>query len=148
MIKTKVYFIELAVANKNHFVCDLAEKIYNEGFSLTIFCQKPNDATLLDRLLWSWKQDSFIPHSIENSNIPDMAEKVVITTNPQLEVNSEAIILYNPLPPENLLLYKVVLDFAEVYDNEKRQLSRQRYKTLRDSEKFEMEFIKLGAFLN
>jgi len=148
MSKTKVYFIDLAVANKYHFVCDLTEKIYNEGFSLTIFALAQNEVVQLDRMLWNWKQDSFIPHCIENNDGNSLDERVVITTNPEIIFKHDVLLLNNPLPQEKLLSYKYVLDFAEVYDNQKRQESRLRYKTLRDSENFEMEYIKLGAFLN
>jgi DNA polymerase-3 subunit chi len=148
MSKKNVLFLELATANKNSFVCDVAEKLYGDGKSITIFCKEINTATLLDRLLWSWKQDSFIPHSVINEPQDFIEESVILTTNLNFKPQTDALILFNPAPEDYFSQYSFIIDFAEVYDNQKRLESRERYKKLRDNETYHLQFLKPGVFLN
>jgi len=45
--------------------CRLVEKAYNKGHKIYVFCDNQQDAELLDELLWTFKEDSFIPHNLQ-----------------------------------------------------------------------------------
>ncbi len=148
MEKASVIFIDLSISNKIKYICDIVEKLYDNDVAVTIYTGEKHTAQNIDRQLWIWKQESFIPHTI--SDLPERAkdESVIITTNPDIESGGGALILYDPLPMEKFETYTLVIDFAEVYSSDLLQKSRQRFKAIRDSERYRLEYKKLGAFLN
>lgn len=146
MHKPYVVFIELKIASKNRYTCDIAEKLYDNGISVTIFTNDTRSATQLDDLLWTWKQESFVPHSVVQQK-ENASDPVLITHETEKLPQTDALILYDPLPREALADYKLILDFAEIYHSEKKLESRKRYKILRDSGKFELHFTQLGTIL-
>lgn len=56
------------IAARQRFICRLAEKIVPEGHQLHIHCGNAQTASELDQLLWSFKAESFIPHTLADSN--------------------------------------------------------------------------------
>jgi len=144
MAKGKVYFIELAVAQKEKYVCDIVEKLYLLHKKVHVFTALPKTAAHLDQLLWSWKQDSFIPHGI----LRESEEETVTILNGQApDEAADALILFDPQEEAHISSYHLIVDFAELYDKQRLAASRQRYKAVRDSGKYEVYFLKLGAFL-
>jgi DNA polymerase-3 subunit chi len=144
----KTVFIELPIPKKNRYVCDIAEKFYEEGKKVHIYASKKEDALQLSRDLWVWKQNSFVPHTVHfgQNGLDEDYEPVIITTV-KLGGMADAIILFDPLKPEELSGYETVVDFAEVYDETRRNESRKRFKAFRDDGHFEVHFAKIGAFL-
>ncbi len=145
MAKTNVFFIELPNSNKLKFVCDITEFFYNQKHSLAIYVHDQKSAIQIDQLLWTWKQDSFIPHSrsAEQDNTP-----VTIYTSGDEFIDTDILIQFDPIHPDKLPRFSYVIDFAELYDKTRLNDSRRRFKELRDSDNYEIEFLKLGAFLN
>lgn len=45
-------------------VCRLVERVYAEGLRVLVHCPDPEGARHLDRLLWTYRQDSFLPHGL------------------------------------------------------------------------------------
>ena len=148
MSKTKIYFIELQIRNKVKLVCDLVEKLYNDKLTTAIYCQNKGQANLLDKSLWTWKQETFIPHLILTEAKEKIDEPAVIAFDKTILPKYDVLVLFNHLPYDMFGSFKCVIDFAEVYDKDKLRDSRSRYKTIRDTDKFHLEFIKFGAFLH
>lgn len=145
-MKPVLLFVELKISAKNKYICEIAEKLYDSGLTVCIF--SPQDTVRIDNLLWTWKQESFVPHSVVNPSVENSTtDPVVICSTPESLVSREALILQSPLPEEFLLNYKLIFDFAEVFHSEKVEESRKRYKQFRSSEKFDVHFSQLGAIL-
>ena len=144
MKKGRVFFIELAVSNKPKYTCDITDNLFGHGKRVNIFIANEKDANFIDQLLWTFRQDSFIPHA-RSESAED--EPVVIYSKPDIDRSADALILFDPINRDKINGHEIIIDFAEVYDKERLQASRQRYKEFRDDEKFEVEFLKLGAFL-
>ncbi|ARB93538.1 DNA polymerase III subunit chi [Legionella longbeachae] len=45
--------------------CRLLEKAYVKGHKVYVLCANKQDAEFLDELLWTFKEDSFIPHHLQ-----------------------------------------------------------------------------------
>jgi len=45
--------------------CRLLEKAYLRGHRVFVYCNNQADAEHLDELLWTYKDDSFIPHNLQ-----------------------------------------------------------------------------------
>lgn len=148
MNKPQVTFIDLSVANKLRYVCDIVEKIFLDGLTVTILVKDPSEARNIDQRLWTWKQDSFIPHSIQSQQTDERSDAVIITSQDDVMITSDAIILYDPVDSSRLELFGWIIDFAETYNSEQLQQSRLRFRKLRDSGKFDLDYQKLGTFLS
>ena len=148
MDKPQVIFIDLSVANKLRYVCDIVEKFFLDELTITVFVKDAAEARNLDQRLWTWKQDSFIPHSIQNQPPQERSEAVIITSEDNAITKSDAIILYDPLDSSKLEHFRWIIDFAETYNSQQLQQSRQRFRELRDSGNFNLDYQKLGPFLS
>ena len=147
MSKPKIIFIELAVARKTRYICDIAEKAYNSGLTVHIYCHNSSEAARIDQELWTWKQDAFVPHNqVANLDSND-CEPVLIGTDVDFPEKAEVLILFDPADKSCFKNYKYVVDFAETYAPDKLKDSRIRYKEIRDLPEFDLSFTKLGSFL-
>lgn len=147
MVNSTIFFIELNISNKFQHTCDIIENFYEKNIPTTVYVNDNKNANNLDKQLWVWKQESFIPHIFLNSftDLPD--ESIIITTNDNFPILTEALILFDPYFSDAFNQYKYIIDFAEIYHPEKLKLSRERYKKLKNLERYNLEFFKLGAFL-
>lgn len=49
--------------------CRLIEKAYHRGHRVFVLCDNEDDAKLIDELLWTYKDDSFIPHNLQGEGL-------------------------------------------------------------------------------
>ncbi|WP_027858250.1 DNA polymerase III subunit chi [Marinobacterium jannaschii] len=49
---------------RSRFLCRLVEKIQGLGHQIYIHCQDESDAEAVDQLLWEFRPDAFLPHSL------------------------------------------------------------------------------------
>jgi len=143
----KVVFIVLNSAIKSRIVCDLAEKCYLDGKRLVIYTEKNESCTALDAMLWTWKQQSFIPHKCIDSLMETHPEPVILTNNIETVADYDTLLLHDPLPVDILEKFSVVIDFAEKYDSTAIEASRLRFKIYRDK-KYSIDTLQPGEFLH
>lgn len=63
---TEIFFYILEDERQDadlHFACRLAEKAYNEGHRIYMHVPDARQAQNMDRLLWQFRQGSFVPHA-------------------------------------------------------------------------------------
>ena len=145
MGKPIVLFVELKISAKNRYICEITEKLFHSNIAVSIYSK--SSSSQIDTHLWTWKQESFIPHQVLTSDNAEISESVLILNNSQNLPDTEAIILVEPLPFDDLQKFRLIIDFAEVFHSEKKMESRQRYKKMRDSGNFDIHFTQLGAIL-
>lgn len=124
-----------APANREQFACRLAEKVYLLGQRLYIHTGDAHQTQALDRLLWTFRQNSFVPHGIEGES-PDPGAAVLIGHGTSAESHNHAAerdLLIN-LAPEIPLFFSSFKRVAEIVDdNEQNKLhGRERYRFYRD----------------
>jgi len=146
MAKPIVLFIELKIASKSKYVCEIAEKLFQNNITLSIFAEAKS-AVQIDNLLWTWKQDSFIPHQIYNGSSAGDSPVLICDSADNLS-STQALVLFDPLPMKALTNFNLIIDFAEIYHADKKVQSRQRFKEMRDSSNFDIHFTHLGALLS
>ena len=83
---------ERSNGNRYLLACRLAEKIYHQGRRIFINTASEEEQRHMDRLLWTFRQGSFVPHAI--------MEKADPSTNPVVigkagEVGEEADVMIN-----------------------------------------------------
>ena len=135
------------MANKLRVVCDVVENEFTNGNKVVVNVSDEEEGKVLDNMLWSWKQSSFIPHSLVTSLSESANDPVLITTDISENVSYETMILVNPTNIEKFDNYNTVIDFAEKYNPTKIETDRKRYKLYRD-QKFTIETMNPGEYLH
>ncbi len=143
---TPVLFLELKMAAKERLTCDVIEKLYEEGRRIALYTEQKSTANKMNLLLWSWKQETFLPHALYEEGA-DNDDPIMIYTGAHTIPNDRVLILFDPLPPETLRGRASVIDFAEVYHEQKKQESRGRFRALKNDGNFELTFLSTGAFM-
>ena len=74
---TNIDFYILSATDRQarlNFACRLIEKTYRLGNRIFVACNDETEMTELDSLLWSFNPESFIPHTLLNSNQNESVE--------------------------------------------------------------------------
>jgi len=136
-------FVELlSPGDRLRFVCEWTERYYLEGRTVCILLNDEAEADELDSLLWTFRQEAFIPHvRLEKAEEP-VIEPVIIATGDPDEVESDALILGSGDGlPEGFERFGRICDFAVVYDEGLRQASRDRFAACKNAG-YHMRFVK------
>ena len=145
-MNTLIRFLVLTNNIKQKLICDLTEKFYSAGKKVVILVKDSKEGDELDRLLWIWKQSSFIPHLYTGLLSYKLPEPVVVTSQIEDNPGFEILLLAHPISLDNIIKFKQVIDFAEKYDSTLLNLSRDRFKLYRDNN-LKVETWQPGDFL-
>ncbi len=124
------YILDTAQRNdKLRFICRLTHKIYRSGKQCYLYCEPPLQ-TELDHLLWTFRQDSFIPHQIHHPNESEHAVPVLIGQQPTAANPDDVLLILTPEEPSAAVLqaFKRLADFVCKKDPQEQQLGRLRYR--------------------
>ena len=132
--------------NKRRTVCDITEKLYLAHRRLVFYTKDVDLAKEFDRMLWMWKQSSFIPHLYSEKLSNSYDEPVVITSHVEKVEGYDSLLLYDPLSLDTLLQFEMVVDFAEKYNQTNLAKSRERYREYQKN-KWSTESLPPGQFL-
>lgn len=124
----EVRFVKLEQKEKALKLCQLTEQFFSHGQRVLIRVDDENRAVSLDRFLWTWNRDSFIPHAFDNGSVECLIEPVVVTTRDLNPNNATILILGSPCSVNFMSEFASVIDFAEVYDPVLAEESRQRFR--------------------
>ena len=131
----KAYFYLLKKSCKNKIICEIVEQFYNDNKSVCIFTDSKETASGLDSMLWSFNQTSFIPHDIVDSEEAQSDAPVKIIYNEIDTIHADVLIIARHITRENILLvgkFHTIIDFAELWDENLKMLSRERYSFLKE----------------
>jgi len=131
----KAYFYLLKKSCKNKMICEITEKYFDDNKSVCIFTGSKEDAVCLDSMLWSFKQTSFIPHDIVDSPESESAAPVKIIYDEIDTIHTDVLIIARHINKANILFlgkFHKIIDFAELWDDNLKLLSRERYSLLKD----------------
>ena len=131
MLET-VEFIKLTRPERARVLCELAEEFYLRGERIVLVVQDDNQGVSLDQFLWVWKKGSFLPHVYDNGSVESYDEPIVIVAREENPNGAAVLIQGRPCSFEFVRQFRHVIDFAEVYDDELRQASRERFKVFRE----------------
>ncbi|PLX84737.1 MAG: DNA polymerase III subunit chi [Desulfuromonas sp.] len=130
---TKVHFIKLRRQEKARHLCDLADEFYGRGRRVLITVQDQNQGVTLDRFMWTWKKDSFIPHAYDNGAVECLDEAVVIGNCERNPNGAKVLIMGKPCGLEFLRQFEDVIDFAEIFDDQLAAAARDRFASYREA---------------
>jgi DNA polymerase III subunit chi len=110
---------------KNRLACQLADKAWHQGYAIYIQTLSKIDAQRMDKLLWVFKDDSFLPHDI----YPDVLSNAPIRIGYSAEVSPNTPVLINlteTVPP----FFEQFERIVEIVDDidQARETGRTRYR--------------------
>lgn len=132
MTKPKVDFYILQEANLQQarvFACHLLEKTYAENKRVFVRTSSKEEAERLDGLLWTFKDISFLPHTLNNN------QPAPIQIGYEEPSTQEFDVLLN-LAVEIKPFYQAVPHVIEIVfsDSSVQQLARDRYRQYREQQ--------------
>lgn len=100
--------------NRYSLACRLAEKAWGQGHRVLIYTQNEELDRHMDRLLWTFREQSFIPHGIMNK-VDKQRNPVLISSVDSPEDEHDVLINLSEHIPEFFSRFERV---AECIDNE------------------------------
>ena len=112
---------------RQDFACKLIEKIYRSGEFCYVLTDNSEQATEIDKLLWTFRPGSFVPHQLYQGSLPDYKNTILIGGD-DIPGDWKKIIvnLSSHFPPRDPPTERIL----EILDNseESKQAGRQRYR--------------------
>lgn len=121
---TRIDFYQLQGGHHqfDQLVCQLCQKAY-DGKQLTLLLTRdPDQSRHLDQKLWTFRDDSFLPHDTEESEQPP--SPILIHDDPEPRGNRQLLINLSPEVPDYFAQFERVI---ELVTDENRQTARQHY---------------------
>jgi len=121
---------ERASGNRYMLACRLAEKVYHQGRRVFINTQDGEEARHMDRLLWTFRQGSFVPHATQERANP-ATTPVIIGCSGEAGEEQDVLINLAPQVPNFFSRFERV---AELIDREAevKRTGRERFRFYRD----------------
>jgi DNA polymerase-3 subunit chi len=97
-------------------VCKLIEKAYKNRYRIYIHTQDETEAHQLDELLWTYREDSFLPHNLYGEG-PDPAPPIQIGHDAIPEKHRDILINLHKTIPEFYNQFSRLLEVVVDVDN-------------------------------
>jgi DNA polymerase-3 subunit chi len=138
------YVLKSAAAQQRWaFACRLTEKAYLRNLRVVIVNDSAADARVLDDMLWTFNERSFIPHQIcLDEQAPDPATKVYLTSQPAAAPAADLLVNLTDRMPQQWERFNRIAEIIDA-DEERRRLGRERFKSYREL-KVALETHQLG----
>ena len=133
MTRVNFYVLENDdAANYAQFVCRLSEKVCSRSDGVFIHSADETQTRQLDELLWSFREQSFLPHQLDNEGID--ARTILIQHDATHEIpasHHKVLINLNPEIPSFFSQFERVVEIISG-DEKEREKGRERYRFYRD----------------
>jgi DNA polymerase III subunit chi len=121
-----------ALKQRLAFACRLTEKAYLRDMSIVILNETLADAKMLDEMLWTFNERSFVPHKVsvdESSFDPKTPVHLILESTPAPA--ADLLINLALRLPAQVQKYPRIAEIVDA-DDERRRLGRERFKAYRD----------------
>ncbi|MEP6886462.1 MAG: DNA polymerase III subunit chi [Gammaproteobacteria bacterium] len=127
------YVLKSAAAQQRWiFACRLTEIAYLKDMSVDIVSESAAEASALDDLLWTFNDNSFIPHKIAlDAHAYDPATKVHLWLESMAAPGADLLVNLSRRLPAQWERYTRIAEVIDA-DEERRRLGRERFKTYRE----------------
>ena len=112
------------------FGCRLLDKIYQQKQQALVLCQDKFTAEHIDELLWTYKDDSFVPHNLVGEGPSTPPPIQIAWENIPNHHRNNLVLLTPQLPEEHSRFRRLLLILHN--DEEIRNQARDLYKQLKN----------------
>jgi DNA polymerase III subunit chi len=129
----QIFFVETLAGEQRQLLCRWVEHFYEEGRTVHVMTESTLAAQHLDELLWTFSQQSFVPHRILSSaHTGPVSEPVIITTVEASMDGFDVLVFDGPMKLDPVDGYAAAVHFILRDDAERLQESRLLWQTARD----------------
>jgi len=126
--KVNFYILSSQSEQGRHiFACKLAEKAFRLGFKCYLAVDNMQQAERLDRLLWTFRAHSFVPHAVYQDDLPSTNNAVIIGTQQAPEFWRHTLVNLSSRLPENIEQSEQIFELLD-NDETQKQAGRERYR--------------------
>jgi DNA polymerase-3 subunit chi len=130
MAKIDFYVIQIPGAKPRlDLICRLAEKAYKNKHRIYIHANNQTEAYQLDELLWTYREDSFLPHNLVGEG-PNLAPPIQIGFKEKPENHRDILLNLHQAVPEFYSHFTRVLELVP-NDDESQAIAREHYRFYR-----------------
>ena len=126
----KAYFYNSSHRNVVADISWLIEKLFKEKNRILVFCKDLETVEVIDNFLWAYKEDGFIPHSIEKKGSSSIYP-ILITTNIHEDYQHDVLLALSGV----LIEEKYWRKFSKAYyffddqENKEKENAREMWKS-------------------
>ena len=112
-----------------HVACRLLEKAYLRGHRVFVYCDNQQQAEHLDELLWTYKNDSFIPHHLQGEG-PEPPPPIQIGYGEEPRGYDDILVNMATNIPSYFKRFRRIIEIVAEQD-EAKAISRDHYREYR-----------------
>ena len=112
--------------------CRLLEKAYQRGHRVFVLCENQKDAEHIDDLLWTYKDDSFIPHNLQGEG-PEPPPPVQIGYDAEPRGFNDILLNMASTIPPYFSRFRRVMEVVAA-NNDAKEISRNHYREYRSKQ--------------
>ncbi len=128
---TTCTFHDTDASQQDRRLFEIIEKAYNQRQKVVIFAQTSQRAAAIDRTLWIYRQESFIPHDIFTADKPEPSVPVVIVTDEVNPIGADIVVADGHCSLEYALSFSVVHEFVNRSSPQIHEACRERFRNYR-----------------
>ena len=121
---------EQSTGGRLKLACRIVEKAYRLGHRVYVRTGNSDDTNVLDDLLWTFSQNSFVPHQLSTES-GSLDSPVVIGEHPPAAEGTDVVISVADDPVSNFTAYTRIVEIVGYEDDEKAS-SRNRFRYYRE----------------
>jgi DNA polymerase-3 subunit chi len=130
MPKIDFYLLEeTREVDRDRFACRLIEKVYKQNRRIFIYVSNEQAANALDELLWTYRDDSFLPHHIQGEG-PNPPPPIQIGFNTPPAGERDILLNLSNSVPEFFTRFSRVLEIVP-NDPTAKEILRKLYREYR-----------------
>lgn len=126
----EVWFYHLERSALDQVLPDLLEKTLARGWRALVRCGGPERVDQLDGWLWSYRDDSFLPHGVSDEGNAER-QPVLLTTGADNLNGAQALFLVDDVEPGDVSAYARCILIFDGRDEPALQAARRRWKSFR-----------------
>jgi DNA polymerase-3 subunit chi len=131
MTRVDFYILqEKAPGDRFRLACRVAEKAWTRGHRVFIHADSPDTAELVDNLLWTFRDGSFVPHG-RLGRCDHHITPILIGHGTDAGEEDDVLINLSSEVPDFFSTFERVIEPVD-HDEKVRKASRQRYRYYRD----------------
>jgi DNA polymerase-3 subunit chi len=113
------------------FACRLTEKAYLRDLKVVLLSETAAEAEVMDEMLWTFNERSFVPHDIHGSPSGGDSTQVMLTADPDAIDSADLLVNLSARLPSRLEKFSRIAEIIDA-DDERRRLGRERFKAYRE----------------
>ena len=133
MTRIDFYLLPGADAHQRRVTaCKLIEKAFRQGHAIYLRTASPEETQLLDDLLWTFRQGSFVAHEVCADPSAPAEAPVLLGHGPAPLAMSDVLVNLGPEAPEDYARFERVAEFIDE-DAAVKRAGRARYKAYKEA---------------